>query len=158
MKSKIKDIDLICFNCNKAYEIKFNNKNDNDYLFYHYELEGKYRCPECGNYIIPIDKEISEIIMKFNKLGYKTTYCCAGHVDELYNDFISKPYIAFKYDIHKFKKIRNILSYIDTKNLCSLDKDINIDKDFAIYLKDCSVIENKYDFLTTLYKLSMFII
>jgi hypothetical protein len=42
--------------------------------------DGEFTCFECDELIAPV-------ILKLNKLGYKTKYCCSGHVYETDVDF-----------------------------------------------------------------------
>lgn len=38
-----------------------------------------YLCPKCGEAVVSIDNDIVDDIVRLNKLGYKTKYCCSGH-------------------------------------------------------------------------------
>lgn len=59
-------------------------------------------CRNCGEMFVTCDKgidpNISNAIIKLNKLGFKTTSSCEGHVDEHMGYVIVNPYILFEND------------------------------------------------------------
>lgn len=64
------------------------------------------------NHIV-VDEKISDLIIKLNKSGYKTVFCCQGHVgvcdNETYVD--SEPYVMFKTD-----NVNKVIDYMLNKD------------------------------------------
>lgn len=62
-------------------------------------------CSKCDSYMLPIDYLISKQIKALNDMGFKTMYCCAGHLNcvpnlntsekEVYKYNINSSYISF---------------------------------------------------------------
>lgn len=43
-------------------------------------------CPKCGKPVTEIDELITPTIIELNRKGYKTLYCCSGHLSS-FNSF-----------------------------------------------------------------------
>ena len=83
-----KNITYYCPECGKDYceSIKIDFKTtDNKIKFSSHTW---YKC-ECRADAYEIDSDLISVIVKLNKLGFKTTFCCEGH------DFEEAAYIAF---------------------------------------------------------------
>lgn len=61
--------------------------------FYKGQIDKEDRCEDifCRGHLVEIDENIIMPIKILNEKGYKTAYCCAGHVESLY----CGGYIAF---------------------------------------------------------------
>lgn len=53
------------------------------------------KCPKihCIGNIVEIDELMIPAVIKFRKTGYETTFCCQGHIEDVYN--WCDTYIAF---------------------------------------------------------------
>ena len=84
--------------CDKCYDIQ------SPYI----DFEKSRNCEHCGNnYFFKVDELIAPAISIFNKKGYKTQFCCSGHItldDENSYNMNLGTYIVF-YDQHKFNSI-----------------------------------------------------
>ena len=95
---------FFCSNCLNTYEgevdynISFQIKDER--IKPNYCVEFVCSC-ECGNTMYEIDNGIFELIVRLNKLGFYTEYCCEGHWNE--GNFTSFPYIKFTCDDEKFR-------------------------------------------------------
>lgn len=66
-----------------------------------------------------IDEPIRDIILQLNKLGYKTTFSCAGYnypghiADEIGKNYklVPQPYIVFKSSLKNARKLAEVLEY-----------------------------------------------
>lgn len=68
-------------------------------------LNMQHTCDNCEG-LVQIDSHIAPAVQKFNKLGFKTAYCCEGHA---YPDKeLSMPYILF--DIPE--SVQNLETYL----------------------------------------------
>jgi hypothetical protein len=72
---------LLCLKCFKVYNQK-TIKND------------MCKVKGCHGDVVEIDELFIPLITELNKKGYKTNYCCSGHIDS-----ISNSYIYFKDEI-----------------------------------------------------------
>lgn len=143
MFRKMTDIKFICFNCNTMGYYK-----DNIMEVSHNKLLDFLTCPNCDNKLIPVDKELSETIFILNKLGYKTITSCAGDIYiKNENRFYNKPCIEFEYDKDKFEIIKNIVNYIDTKQLLCIEINYNKTKFTLLITSDINADENKNYFI-----------
>ena len=116
-----KTLTYICPECNsKALTIKFTDTTDVSYIkriksYVNFMLTWKIlvypmsphfynspgKCPCCGKKVefYSVDYDIADIIIKLNKLGIKTKYCCSGHFK---NAITYYPYVAFADDYSKY--------------------------------------------------------
>lgn len=82
---------LLCLECYELF--------DEDYV--NFEYDGDYNwCPklDCGGNLIQVDELFVPVIIELNKKGYKTHYCCSGHIHEGHSGCIGS-YIYFYSDI-----------------------------------------------------------
>ena len=69
--------------------------------------------------IIKIDNFLVDIIAKLNRSGYKTKYCCEGHVEifeETKEIDMDTPYILFKYSLRTFLLLEKTFNFLYRKN------------------------------------------
>lgn len=103
-----------------------------------YEVYDQFLCPEtkrcpkscCNGKVIELDELMIPIIMTLNHLGYKTEYCCSGHMDSvkflLYDTFEYGAYIKFDADGWRKLLDHNKLStlpaswYVDKSSSCCI--------------------------------------
>lgn len=45
-------------------------------------IDFHFNCTDCDSYMLPIDYLISKQIKILNDMGYVTSYCCAGHLNQ----------------------------------------------------------------------------
>lgn len=102
----------VCLNCGavgKLYET-------DDSVHYFNEISQLHtHCPKCNKELTDIDEEILGIIFSLNKLGYKTTYSCAGH----YYENFEGAYIAFD---KRYPEIRQWYKKYEEKSSITLEK------------------------------------
>lgn len=57
------------------------------------------KCPVCGLVMEDIDDEMLDPILRFNQRGYKTLFCCKGHIFHrgTFLESMSRPYVTFGY-------------------------------------------------------------
>ena len=74
----------LCLKCHEIYDFnkRYYSLNNIDYTI----------CPKtnCLGKVVEIDELMLPIIIKLNKLNFKTTYCCSGH----YYDTIPDTYVS----------------------------------------------------------------
>lgn len=89
----------IAYMCPKCYNILYANGkydfNIKTNIDFYVDMVFGYNCPNCENNIqaIELDPNIADDISILNKKGYKTKYCCEGHISD--HQYISAPYIYF---------------------------------------------------------------
>ena len=70
--------------CLKCYNL-FNEKN----IKFEYDKFNFCHIISCSGQVVEIDELFVPVITKLNKKGYKTKYCCSGHLhEELVNSYI----------------------------------------------------------------------
>lgn len=107
---------FICPNCNKLtsfegyYENYFRMPKDNVKIKVLYPQFHCY-CDDCKEYMFECDLYMADSIVKFNKSGYATAFCCEGHYDCGFEEEYSSPYIKFSDDMdeHSWYTITNAL-------------------------------------------------
>lgn len=119
---------LLCLKCLKVYNQK-TIKND------------MCKAKDCHGDVVEIDELFIPVIAELNKKGYKTNYCCSGHIGEISNSYIYfideivLPYLPNGYlydqdmyphvDWSKWKTKNTIRKQFDiNKNLNELSKEI----------------------------------
>lgn len=102
----------ICLNCGAVGKLYETDDNVN----YFNEISQLHtHCPKCNKELTDIDEEILGIIFSLNKLGYKTTYSCAGH----YYENFEGAYIAFD---KRYPEIRQWCKKYEEKSSITLEK------------------------------------
>jgi hypothetical protein len=80
---------LMCTGCYKQTDYYFIALNEK----YHAYTVGN--CKKCGENVAEVDDMIIDTIILLNKKGYKTKFCCSGHLNEnhfgTYIMFINRP-------------------------------------------------------------------
>ena len=72
-----------CTECNKVYYEDFDYQILRQSPRITYDVATWYEC-DCGSDATEIDIAIVDAILRLNKLGLKTTYCCEGHFNDGY--------------------------------------------------------------------------
>ena len=164
MQKKILKYSYLCMNCYHVEERNIIMKIPDDVLIIKYIPTIVYNnlgfCPKCNNgKLMQIDNAILQYIIRLNRLGYKTEYCCEGHY------FESFPYILFKDELSKNEieiinnskwwthAIFNDVSHITVKTIFK-QKETGINMDIFIeyinlfklsYLEDLNSICDKFE-------------
>lgn len=55
----------------------------------------KCNCDDCDGFMFECDEHMVDSVVKFNKSGFLTTFCCEGHYKKYETESISVPYIEF---------------------------------------------------------------
>lgn len=76
---------LFCMYCGEVY-------NKDNVVFDKYNEWNQCPKTNCDGYIVDIDEEILPQIILLNNKGYRTQYCCQGHM----NDSVVRLYILFE--------------------------------------------------------------
>ena len=71
--------------------------------------ESEYRLCKLNERYIPIDEPMADLILKLNKKGYKTQYCCCGHQpNPNIPSSVEQYYISFEFGKTTFNLLSNI--------------------------------------------------
>lgn len=65
----------VCMSCLKVWDSYYLDINYSSYLI--------VTCPKCDGRVVEVDELMTPTIIELNKKGWKTTFCCSGH---LYNN------------------------------------------------------------------------
>ena len=112
-------------------------------------------CPICWNQkcnchtgIVEIDDEISDIICNLNRKGYKTMYCCGGHIDPewILLGCVPRIYIMFSGNYFSYDEANNIgerWKYIKYNHVieCSIKEAI----EYKIFYGKTEYLKKKYN-------------
>ena len=85
-------VHYYCPDCGKTYleNVKFDHGSTDSRI--QFSTHTWYNC-DCGGDAVEIDSRLVDVIVKLNKIGFRTTYCCEGH------SFEDTAYIAFEPDV-----------------------------------------------------------
>ena len=121
-------ITYYCPECGKDYfeKIVVDFKSTSDRI--NFSSYTWYKC-DCGADAYEIDSRLLSVIVKLNKLGFKTTFCCEGH------DFEEAAYIAFEHGID--------LSDIGLPHMWVSDKSKMTEQYVEGGLEDIKIVENE---------------
>ena len=75
-----------------------------------YTIERLKNCIKCNDYrgFDSIDKDMIPILIELNEKGWKTSYCCSGHIEEIERSGYWNAYISFS---NKLKKVPDIILF-----------------------------------------------
>ena len=93
-------------------------------------------CPQCNEWMFDCDVSLVERIIKLNKLGFETIYCCEGHYKVHPEILFNTPYVTFiipsKYDfLNEF--IESIVENDKYKDIVFQSKSIEGNIKIGIY-------------------------
>lgn len=109
-----------CLACQRSYEITV--------------LRGNIACPKCEGNLVEIDDLLAPTILLLNHKGYKTQYCCSGHL------CLDQPrvhtYVVFDDAILRYiDKDKFVRSLPDSFYVCEMDPSPDLGPDPRITIR-----------------------
>ena len=83
------------------------------------------KCPKCNNWMVDIDNEIFDAICSINDYGYKTEFCCSGHVEHEDSPLenLSLPYVIFDHNDQLNSMLLSIANRPEYKDIITVNPD-----------------------------------
>lgn len=161
--SKESKIGLMCPKCFKTavinvdgqFNISIDNESDqekaNEIFPYYFDFHVYKQCNACLDDMVEIDANILEPIAEFNKLGWKTKFCCGGHYNnrDSYIMFIMRKNTNEVYFISNLNNIINNLNIEEMKLyscLIEMHNDVDFPNESRVVLRFSVGIKNKREY------------